>query len=151
MLLGKAPFLHRETKKYIKKATSLHDNFRNLEPGTTKHTQVRTALKIADKVADTMSDNDRVNNQIKKLEISQDRRKNLYAHIKQAKSKTSSIGPILDSDGTLNSSDQDMSNSFSGLLGDSNLPIAGNPLTGPSLIQIVQKTPLNHSLSLMRV
>ena len=112
---------------------------------------MRTALKIADKVADTMSDNDRVNNQIKKLEISQDRRKNLYAHIKQAKSKTSSVGPIMDSNGTLRSSDQDMSDSFSGLLGDSNLPIAGNPLTGPSRIQIVLRLSPDHFSSLVKL
>ena len=73
---------------------------------------------MADKCADAMTKTDRVNNQVKKLEISKDQKKNLYAHVKQAKSKTSSVGPIKDDKGVLRSTDQEMSTSFSDLLGD---------------------------------
>ena len=57
-------------------------------------------------------------NQIKLLEKSKHNHTNLYAYIKQAKTKTSIIGPIINMSGELCSSDQEMTNSFSDLLGD---------------------------------
>ena len=110
--------LHRETRKYIKKATRLRKIFRTLMPGSDGHMSVWTKLKILEKCVDAMIKNDRVQKQIRQLEKSKNDHTNLYAHIKQVKSLTSCIGPILNVNGVRCSSDPEMSTSFGDLLGE---------------------------------
>ena len=63
--------------------------------------------------------NDRVHHQIRKLEISKEKRKNLFAHVKEAKSKPSVniTGPVRDMNGTLRTTDKDVANAFTELMG----------------------------------
>ena len=109
---------HRETKRFIKKATRLRATCRRLTPGSREHKSVWTKSKILQKCVDAMIKNDRVQTQIKLLEKSKHDHTNLYAYIKQAKTETSVIGPIINMSGELCSSDQEMTDSFSDLLGD---------------------------------
>ena len=109
---------HKETKKFIKKASRLRAKKRLLIPGSKAHKSVWIKLKLLEKCVDAMIRNDRVQNQIRLLERSKHDHKNFYAHIKQARTKTSTIGPVYDMSGTLRSSDSELSESFSDLLGD---------------------------------
>ena len=109
---------HKETKKFIKKATRLRAKRRLLLPGSKAHKNVWIKLKLLEKCVDAMIKNDRVQNQIRLLERSKHDHTNFYAHIKQARTKTSTIGPVYDMNGTLRSSDEELSDSFGDLLGD---------------------------------
>ena len=121
---------HKETKKFIKKATRLRAKRRLLIPGSKAHKNVWIKLKLLEKCVDAMIRNDRVQNQIRLLERSKHDHTNFYAHIKQARTKTSTIGPVYDMNGTLRSSDGELSDSFSDLLGDQLKPTY-NPYNKP--------------------
>ena len=114
---------HKETKRFIKKATRLRAKRRLVPPGTKAHQNVWIKLKLIEKCVDAMIKNDHVQNQIKLLERSKHDHTNFYAHIKKARSKTSTIGPVYDMSGTLRSSDEELTGSFSDLLGDQLRPV----------------------------
>ena len=109
---------HRETKKFIKKATRLRAKKRLLIPGSKAHKNVWFKLKLLEKCVDAMIRNDRVQNQIRLLERSKHDHTNFYAHIKKARTKTSTVGPVYDTNGTLRTSDSELSDSFCDHLGD---------------------------------
>ena len=121
---------HRETKSFLKRTTKLRATLKLLTPCTPEHNNLWMKLKILQKCVDAMVKNDLVQNQIKLLERARHDHTNLYAHIKQAKSKSSIVGPIVNMDGELCSSDQGITDSFSNLLGDQ-LKRSYNPYTKP--------------------
>ena len=121
---------HRETKSFLKRTTRLRATLKLLTPCTPEHNNLWMKLKILQKCVDAMVKNDLVQNQIKLLERARHDHTNLYAHIKQAKSKSSIVGPIVNMDGELCSSDQGITDSFSNLLGDQ-LKRTYNPYTKP--------------------
>ena len=113
-------YLHRETKAYIKRQTRLRSRLRSLTPDTQRHIEVKSLLKIIDTCVDDKLKNDRINHHIRLLEISKDKRKNLFAHVKEAKSTPSVniTGPVIDAEGVLRTSDREVAEAFSGLMGD---------------------------------
>ena len=121
---GTQCYLQKETKAYIKRQTRLRSRLRKLEKDgladTPTHTEVKTKLDFIDKCVDHKVDSDREQYQIRKLEISKEKNKNLFAHVNAAKSKPSVniIGPVNDMEGNLKTSDQDIANSFSDLMGE---------------------------------
>ena len=55
---------------------------------------------------------DRTVDQIRRLEMSKEKNKNLYAHVKTAKGKSSNTGPVRDLNGILRTTDQEMATAF---------------------------------------
>ena len=121
---GSQCYLQRETKAYIKRQTRLRSRCRELEKkgltGTPVHREVKFKLDKIDKCVEHRVKSDRQHYQIRRLEISKDKNKNLFAHVKDAKSKPSVniIGPVIDMEGNLQTSDQGIANSFSNLMGE---------------------------------
>ena len=110
--------LHRETRRFIKKATSLRRALRRQIPDSEVHSSIWTKLKVLEKCIEAMLKNDRVQTQIRILERAKNDHTNFYAHIKKVKSKTSNIGPIINVNGDRCSSDKDMSASFTDLFSE---------------------------------
>ena len=121
---GAQCYLQRETKAYIKKQTRLRSRLRKLEKdgknGTPAHSEVKSKLDFIDVCVDHKVKSDRQHFQIRRLEISKEKNKNLFAHVKAAKSKPSVniIGPVNDMEGNLKTSDQEIANAFSNLMGE---------------------------------
>ena len=112
-------YLHRETKAFIKRQTRLRSKLRSLTPGSRSHIEVKARLIMIDTCVDDKMKNDRVHHQIRLLEISKEKNKNLFAHVKEAKSTPSVniTGPVKDMDGVLRTSDKDVADAFSSLMG----------------------------------
>ena len=121
---GSQCYLQKETKAYIKRQTRLRSTLRQLNKeerqGTPAHTEVQAKLAIIDKCVDHKVKSDRQHHQIRRLEISKEKNMNLFAHVNAAKSKPSVniTGPVIDMDGILRTSDQEVADSFSNLMGD---------------------------------
>ena len=121
---GAQCYLQRETKAYIKKQTRLRSRLRKLEKdgknGTPAHSEIKSKLDFIDECVDHKVKSDRQHFQIRRLEISKEKNKNLFAHVNAAKSKPSVniIGPVNDMEGNLKTSDQDIANAFSSLMGE---------------------------------
>ena len=111
-------YLQWETKKFIKKATRLRRKLRGLDPDSDEYIQLKAKLKILNKCCDNMIKRDRVVDQIRRLETSKDKKKNLYAHVKAAKGKSTNTGTVKDSNGILRSSNQEMATAFGEHLGN---------------------------------
>ena len=113
-------YLQKETKAFIKRQTRLRSKLRSLTPGTKSYDGVKANLAIIDTDVNDKMTNDRAHHQIRRLEISKEKRKNLFAHVKEAKSKPSVniTGPVIDMGGTLRTSDEEVSNAFSELMGE---------------------------------
>ena len=121
---GSQCYLQKETKIFIKRQTKLRSRRRKLEKegheGSPAHTEVKRKLELIDISIDQKVKSDREQFQIRQLEVSKEKNKNLFAHVKAAKSKPSVniIGPVIDMEGNLRTSDQDIANSFSNLMGE---------------------------------
>ena len=113
-------YLHKETKRYTRKATKLRQKRRTFAPNSPEFISIQNKLKILDKCIDEKIKHDRAYYQTKKLEISKNQRKNFFTHFKEAKGKPSIniTGPVLDLDGILKTSDQDVADSFGNLMGE---------------------------------
>ena len=117
-------YLQKETKAYIKKQTRLRSRLRKLinegKEGSPAYLDVKSKLDFIDKCVDHKIKSDRQHYQIRRLEISKEKNKNLFAHVKEAKSKPSVniIGPVNDSEGNLKTSDQGIADAFSSLMGE---------------------------------
>ena len=121
---GAQCYLQKETKAFIKRQTNLRSKKRKLEreglEGTPAHTEIKQKLNKIDISVAHKIKSDRQHFQIRQLEISKEKNKNLFAHVKAAKSKPSVniIGPVIDMEGNLKTSDQGIADSFSNLMGE---------------------------------
>jgi hypothetical protein len=112
-------YLHKETKRYTRRAARLRKKLRTFEPGSREYISIKNKLKILYICINEKITHDRTYYQIKKLEISKNQKKNFFTHVKEAKGKPSVniTGPVKDLDGILRTSDQEVANSFGSLMG----------------------------------
>lgn len=113
-------YLHRETKRFSRKATKLRKVCRRFKPGSPEYVDIKRKLKILDKCVDNMIKHDRAFHQVKKLGVSKNQKKNLYKHVQEANGKPSVniTGPVIDLNNILRTSDKDVANSFGDLMGE---------------------------------
>ena len=85
---------------------------KHTNPESVAYQQIKNNLKIINLCVESMIKRDRIAYQIRRLEISKEKGKNLYAHVKAAKGKSTTTGPVKDLNGVLRTNDQDMATAF---------------------------------------
>ena len=117
--LPKDCYLQNDTKKASRRVTRMRKALRRYEPGTGDYKCLKNKIKLLDKRINKIMKNDRLYHQKKKLDKSKDQKKSFFKHFKEAKSKPSIniTGPVLDLDGKLRTTDQEVADAFGQLMG----------------------------------
>ena len=113
---GKPPpargWLKKDTVHNMRQCNRIRYALKNKAYNEETYESIKAKLKKLKKWTKFMCKRDRTINDIKKFEVSAKKKKNFYQHVKNTKSKSSKIGPILDSDGNLKSTKKEMTESF---------------------------------------
>lgn len=113
-----AGYKSREQVRQMRQSNRLKYALKNVDPDGEAHKEIKYKLKMANKSAKFMAKRDRLNNDVRKFETSAKRDRNFYSHVKKYKNKQATrIGPILDSNGVLRSSKEEMTKAFGDKLG----------------------------------
>ena len=80
--------------------------------------EAREKLRIIRKSAKFMMKRDRITNEIRRLDTSERKNRNLFDHMKSFQKKQTTEGPIRDRNGDLKTEDDDMANAFNDNLGE---------------------------------
>ena len=117
--LPKDCYLQNDTKKASRRATRMRKALRRYEPGSVDYRCLKNKIKILDKHINKMMKNDRLHHQKKKLDRAKDQKKSFFKHFKEAKSKPSVnvTGPVIDLEGKLRTTDQEVADAFGQLMG----------------------------------
>jgi hypothetical protein len=84
--------------------------------------EAREKLKIIRKSSKFMMKRDRITNEIRRLDTSERKNRNLFDHMKSFQRKQTSEGPIRDKNGDLKTEDDEVANAFNDNLGDQLTP-----------------------------
>ena len=103
----------RELVRTMRQSNRVKWELKNKDLNEEQYETIKARLKLLNKYVKFMCKRDRVRNDIRKFEVSAKKKKNFYAHVKKVKSKqTSKIGPVLDSNGILRTTKEEMAVAF---------------------------------------
>ena len=121
LLLTKPPpvggFLSRTTIRQLKHAKRLHRTLAKT-PEDEKKPRILEKLKIINKSNKWLIRQDRIAWEFRRLHLSKERGDNFFRYMSEITRKTKSIGPILNGEGKLRTSDADMAKAFNDFLCD---------------------------------
>ena len=110
-------WLKKDTVHIMRQCNRIRYALKNKAHTEDAYESIKAKLKKLKKWTKFMCKRDRTINDIKKFEVSAKKKKNFYQHVKNTKSKSSKIGPILDSSGNLKSTKKEMTEAFGTHLG----------------------------------
>ena len=110
-------WLRKDTVHNMRQSHRLRYALKNKAWTDEAYESIKATLKKLKKWTKFMCKRDREINDIRKFEVSAKKKKNFYQHVKKTNSKSSKIGPVLDSEGNLKSTQKEMTGSFGTHLG----------------------------------
>ena len=114
--------LNIETKRNIRHSKRLHRTIKwaaiNGSWDEERLEKAKEDLRLLKKKNKAMVNQNRVDNEIKKLQTSEKKQRNFFDHMKSFQKKPSTEGPIRDKKGDLKTSDEDIADTFNTNLGD---------------------------------
>jgi hypothetical protein len=112
-------YTHKETLHFTRQSNNVRYARINKEWSDAQYESIKAKLKLLNKFVKYMSKRDRVQNDIRKFEVSAKKNRNFYAHVKKkTKGKSNKIGPVYDTKGHLRSTKKGMANAFGEHLGE---------------------------------
>ena len=110
-------WLRKDTVHNMRQSHRLRYALKNKAWTAEAYESIKATLKKLKKWTKFMCKRDREINDIRKFEVSAKKKKNFYQHVKKTNSQSSKIGPVLDSEGNLKSTQKEMTGSFGTHLG----------------------------------